>query len=231
MLETAPHDGVRVGSLGDRVAEVLRERIIRGELQEGARLVEGALAEQFDVSRGPVRDAFAILASQGLIVARRQGVVVKGLSNDDVEELYSLRMAIEDLALLRAIENTRGKPDAWNVAEGKVADLLRAASVGNLSAYAETDLAFHGEFYRLSRHARVQQVWEQLRPIFSVILKVTNELDAPDLQPSIADHERLLMLARSGEVAEARIGLEEHLKGSLRRIRLAMTSRSNAAKA
>jgi GntR family transcriptional regulator of gluconate operon len=183
--------------------------------------VEGVLAEEFDVSRGPVRDALSILTAQGLAQAQRQGVVVRGLNDSDIEELYTLRMAIESLALRMAIERTRDEPGAWEVAAAEVEKLMSSAETGHLSHYAEYDLAFHSEFYRLSRHVRLQHIWEQYFPIFAVILKLTNEQDGTDLRPSAADHRLLLNLAIKGEVEEAAKVLHEHLKGSLRRLRRA----------
>lgn len=214
---------VRVGSLGERLADVLRERVIRGEYEPGTRLVEGVLAEQFDVSRGPVRDALSILSSQGLVESKRQGVVVRGLTHDDIDELYTLRMAIEALALQRAIERHLGDSSAWVQAEQQCARLQATADSGDLRHYAEFDLAFHTEFYRLSEHVRLQHIWEQYRPIFAVILRLANEQDAHDLHPSAKDHEILLGLALKGDVASAKAVLESHLKGSLARIRRAMS--------
>ena len=49
-------------SLGAQVAQVLRQRIVRGELSPGARITEEALAEEFSVSRGPIRDALTQLS-------------------------------------------------------------------------------------------------------------------------------------------------------------------------
>jgi GntR family transcriptional regulator of gluconate operon len=226
MRVIAMHDetsNVRMGSLGDRLAEVLRERVVRGEYRPGMRLVEGALADEFDVSRGPVRDAIAILASQGLVESKRQGVVVRGLTAADIDELYTLRMAIEALALERAIERHLGDRSAWGPAEQQCAKLQAAADSGDLRHYAEYDLSFHTEFYRLSDHIRLQHIWDQYRPIFAVILRLSNEQDAHDLHPSAEDHEVLLAHALRGDIAQAKAVLDNHLRGSLRRIRRALS--------
>jgi GntR family transcriptional regulator, gluconate operon transcriptional repressor len=209
---------LRVGSLGDRLAEVLRERIIRGSLPAGEHLREEMLAAEFDVSRGPVRDAIAILHLQGLVESKRQGVEVCGLSETDLEEIYSLRTAIETLALQLAIERTDGNSGLWANAADLANKLIQAADARNTSQYAELDLSFHTEFYRLSQHKRLLSIWEQYRPIFSVILKITNEQDK-DLQPSAKDHDMLLALAQRGDVASAKAVLSSHLQGSFERIR------------
>ena len=73
--------------LGEKVAEALRSLIITGQLAPGERLVEGVLAEQFGVSRGPVREALTELVSEGLIESSRRGAFVIGMTEVDIREL------------------------------------------------------------------------------------------------------------------------------------------------
>ena len=81
MLTSRPK---RAPALGEQLAEVLRDQIIRRGLQPGTHLVEDALAAQYDVSRGPVRDALRQLESQGLVEARRRGYFVIGLTQEEI---------------------------------------------------------------------------------------------------------------------------------------------------
>ena len=91
-------------ALGQQVANYLRDAIVRGQLTAGQRLVETDIAESLEVSRGPVRDGFKILEVEGLIAKRGQGYVVLSLADSDIRELYSLREALESLALRLAME-------------------------------------------------------------------------------------------------------------------------------
>jgi DNA-binding GntR family transcriptional regulator len=92
-------------SLHVHVADALREEIERGLLAPGERLVEMALARRFEVSQGPVREALRLLEREGLVDHRpRRGVYVRVLSARDIEEVYSLRAAIEGLAVRRAVQ-------------------------------------------------------------------------------------------------------------------------------
>ena len=76
----------RAESLGAQVARVLRQRIVRGDLAPGTRITEEALAEEFDVSRGPIRDALTQLSFENLVeVQRPRGVYITGLTKDDVD--------------------------------------------------------------------------------------------------------------------------------------------------
>ena len=86
--------------LGDDVADRLREAILHGELSAGQRLREEELAERLQVSRGPVRDAFVSLEREGLIrSSRHRGVTVVELNLRDLHEIYTLRSALEPLAI------------------------------------------------------------------------------------------------------------------------------------
>src|SRR6202012_4058945 len=91
-------------SLGDVVAERLREAIMNSELEPGQHLREEQISESLDVSRGPVRDAFLILEREGLVtLSRHRGATVVELMLEDLGEVYSLRSALESLAVRLAI--------------------------------------------------------------------------------------------------------------------------------
>ncbi|MDQ4213505.1 GntR family transcriptional regulator [Microbacterium capsulatum] len=210
---------VRHASLGERLADQLRREIIRGELEVGAHLVEDTLAARYDVSRGPVRDAFKILSAEGLLDDRRRGFFVRGFSPRDVEELYSLRSSMEQLAMQRAAE--QAEPEQWGAVEAELAGMYAAAEHRDWHVFAEHDLAFHGAFYRLSGHSRLQAMWDQYQPTFGAMLDVTNEQDI-DLRPSADDHAALLALTREGRIPELAARLAEHLSGSERRMTTAL---------
>ena len=82
------------------VYEVLRRRIISGTLTAGSELAQARVAEEFGVSRGPVREAFRLLQREGLIVtAVNLRARVSDLSAEEVDHLYALRVVNEALAL------------------------------------------------------------------------------------------------------------------------------------
>jgi DNA-binding GntR family transcriptional regulator len=88
-------------SLSDGVVvPTLREAIVEGLLPPGSRLSEVQLAKQLNVSRTPVREAFSLLEREGLVtVVARVGAFVRAVSARDVEEIYTVRSALESLAV------------------------------------------------------------------------------------------------------------------------------------
>ena len=96
----APEAHGRIGfehaPLRDKVAQAIRSAILSGRFAPGERLVEERLAEEFGVSRNPIREAIRTLASEGLIeVTSRRGAVVASLSPEEASEILEVRAALE----------------------------------------------------------------------------------------------------------------------------------------
>ena len=93
-------------SIADMVAQKIREDIMSRKLKSEDKIKEVELSNQLNVSRTPIREAFRILQSEGLVVHNpRVGVVVASLDIDDVVQLYEVRGVLEQLAALNAADN------------------------------------------------------------------------------------------------------------------------------
>jgi DNA-binding GntR family transcriptional regulator len=88
-----------------RIYEYLREQLLNGEIPPRQHLTEAKIANEIGTSRTPVREAFHSLELEGLIESiPRVGYVVKSISEQEVEEICEIRMAIEGLAACWAME-------------------------------------------------------------------------------------------------------------------------------
>lgn len=205
----------RAPALGDQLAAVLREQIVRRHLRPGTHLVEDALAAQYDVSRGPVRDALRVLESQGLVESRRRGYFVVGLTEADINDLYELREAIELVAVSRAV--AAAAPDSLARGRSIVHEMLACADRGDAAGFASADLRFHELLYRMSGNRRLIDVWEAYEPVFASLMQLTVEEDV-DLHPSARDHGHLLDLIEEGDADKLRTEMREHLDGARARM-------------
>ena len=99
-----PRGGTETGtaSLADQAYERLRDAIVRGEFRPNERLIEADLADWLSVSRTPMREALARLASDGLVVSWRRGWRVHEHTTDEVREIYETRAALEGMATFLA---------------------------------------------------------------------------------------------------------------------------------
>jgi DNA-binding GntR family transcriptional regulator len=98
-------DSGAVGSLGSKVFRQLQNDIINGEYQPGDYLVETKLSEELGVSRTPIREALKQLELEGLVMSiPGRGVIVRGITVKDIEDIYTIRTMIEGLAARWAAE-------------------------------------------------------------------------------------------------------------------------------
>jgi DNA-binding GntR family transcriptional regulator len=175
-------------TLGDNVADSLREAIFRGLFQPGQRLAEAPIASKLKVSRAPVRDALASLEQEGLVSRdSTRGATVISLSRKDVEEICSLRQALEILAVQRAIEV--GTNDHWSRLAANIRETEKARTPEQL---ANLDLEFHDTLMRAAGHGRLLSTWMGLRSQIRLLMMRRNLGDADSLRGTVRGHKELL---------------------------------------
>jgi DNA-binding GntR family transcriptional regulator len=95
-------------TLNDRVAELIRQKIVKGEFSPGQRLSEAALADSFEISRNTLREVFRTLTKEGLLKhAPNRGVFVAVPSIASIIDIYRVRRLIECQALAQAYPRHR----------------------------------------------------------------------------------------------------------------------------
>jgi DNA-binding GntR family transcriptional regulator len=155
-------DPVPKSTLRARIAERLRAAILAGDIPPGAPLVETALSDRFEVSRGPLREALRQLIEEGLVVTvPYTGTRVAALSVDDVHEIYSLRTALEIFAVEQVWPQRDERFRRELVKRNET--LIATIDAGDDRASIETELAFHGLVYEASGHRLLQRAWAGLR--------------------------------------------------------------------
>lgn len=201
-------------SLAVDVAERLRAAILGGHFGPGERLREEELARSMGVSRGPVREALARLEREGLLVIRRnRGAVVAQLSQEDLDEVYTLRVAIERLAVQRAV--AIGEAQAFARIQA-VVDMIAAAVKRGISEQeaAEIDIEFHDRIYQAANHRRLYECWTTLKPQLHILFLNRNVANADFRDYAVTSHQAILDAIRDRDEARAVQLTEAHLRGS-----------------
>ncbi len=89
---------IQYDSLTDSIANVMRERILKGEYKIGEKIKETHVADELRVSRTPIRKAFKQLEEEGLVeYVPNRGCFAKGFTRRDIEDIYAIRKALEEL--------------------------------------------------------------------------------------------------------------------------------------
>ena len=140
----------------------IRRGIVEGRYRPGERLVEQRIAEELDLSRTPVREAFRRLQSEGLVEVRpNRGVSVRGLTVDEIGDLYELRARLEAMAAeLAATRASSDERSAITAAETEFAAAVSDARAGEVIAVRRVFAAnerFHRAVLVGAHHDRLAQ--------------------------------------------------------------------------
>jgi DNA-binding GntR family transcriptional regulator len=193
-------------SLSDQIRQVLIDRIVSGELKPGERLVELALAKEFQTSQTPVREALQSLEAMRLVEALpHRGVRVREVTEKEMAETYALRGLLEEFAAPLATANLRGEvTHLQHHAEA----IQSAAEQGDTAAYAQHDFTFHREIVEASGNTTLLYLWDALAFEFRTPLLMVRH--APNLIALAADHFSILEAMVAGDRIRAGRLLREH---------------------
>jgi DNA-binding GntR family transcriptional regulator len=208
-------------TLSDYVADRLREAILSNRFKPGERIVEQEIAEAMETSRGPVRDALIVLENEGLVVRRsHRGAVVSQLDEEDVIEIYTLREALESLAIKYAIRNAT--EEQIGELESLVSEMEKLAQQDYSQAEAtDIDIQFHHTLCRISGHKRVLAAWEALSAQIRLVLlkhRLYNPIDYRNR--AVKWHTRIIDSIRRRDTAETLQELKKHMLASLESLEL-----------
>jgi DNA-binding GntR family transcriptional regulator len=195
----------------------IRKAILSGAFSPGQRLVESAIADGLGVSRAPVREVLSALEREGLVVSYpRRGYFVVEFSEQDISEIYSLRVALETLAVQHAIE--RLTPTDAHELQAMIDELgLAIRNKSGPDVLVELDLEFHDRIVRVADHSRLYSAWNNIRMQTSMLIGITSRTpyDYPD-QPRDF-HQTLLNALKDRELNDAVESLREHILDAERR--------------
>ena len=208
-------------SLNDRVAAQIREQIVRGEFQPGARLSEVALSESLEISRNTLREVFRVLTKEGLLVHEpNKGVSVAVPSMASIIDIYRVRRMIECQALAQAYP----MHPARILMHEAVAEAQRHASAENWSEVGTANMAFHKAIVALADSERLNEMFShllaELRLAFG-LLRDPHFLHAPYVDMN----QKILQIFEEGKAAEAAQELNAYLVHSERIILAAYARR------
>jgi DNA-binding GntR family transcriptional regulator len=169
-----------------------------------------------------VREALCALEQEGIIVQiPRRGYFVVDFDEKDLDEVYSLRLLLENKALQRATH--RATDEDLEQLQG-VVDAFATAVVENTDpgTVVELDLAFHEQICRLADHSRLLSAWNSLRMQTQILVGVTSRTyyDNPD-EPR-ERHQAILDALRAKDVRRAQQVLADHVTDARERARTAL---------
>lgn len=195
----------------EQVASVLRSSILLGEIPLGSSITLDSISEQVGMSRTPVREAFQILATEGLLELRQNRcAIVKGISIDAIKDHYEMRMLLETEALRKACERMNGAI-LHSIQEANDA-CKRAKDKNDIEAYNLANQAFHMAIWEASGSEKLKFFLSGLWNGLSMNKLITVQEYATI---SHDEHDEIVQKLVNKEYASACQTMKEHIIHSM----------------
>jgi DNA-binding GntR family transcriptional regulator len=210
-------------STAEKVADVLRTRILQGYFQPGDRLAEGAIGGALGVSRNTLREAFRLLGHEGLLVQElNRGVFVRVPAVDDVVDIYRVRRLVEVQAV-RGLTPETLLPGAIERLEDCLARAAEAQAAGEWLELGTANIDFHARIAALAGSPRIDKLMARLLAELRLVFHV---MDDPRRfhEPYLARNRELFQLIRAGDGEGAAAALASYLDDAERQLVEAYTS-------
>lgn len=198
--------GIKRQTLNQRVYETIKASILVGDLMEGTKLSEQQMAASLGVSATPVREAFRMLATEGLVrIEPWKGAVVQGFTEADTLEAVQCREALECQAL-RLVFDQLTEEDFQHI-EGLV-DLARSTS--SHSEFVRLSSSIHDVWIHGCKNRRLAAMMQQLDDVLLHDRNVSS-VNADRTQQIIAEHTEILAALRAHDLPRATTALTAHI--------------------
>lgn len=213
ILRARPSDSTL--SAHDRLYRVLRARVMHGELAPGQPLTLRGIAQEFEMSVTPVREALQRLVAEGALTLSSSGrVSTPELTNERIEELAAIRAMLEPELASRALPRAHfALIDRLSAINDLIAD---AVAMKDPLAYVRSNLEFHRTLYLRAQApamlAMTETVWLQLGPTMRALYGRVRRNEPPQ-------HHRLILAAlRAGDEPGLRLAVRTDVTQGLRHL-------------
>ncbi|MCG7521562.1 GntR family transcriptional regulator [Ruegeria sp. Ofav3-42] len=197
-------------SLPDVITNDLRERILSGEMAEGETIRQEALAEDYDVSRMPIREALKRLDAEGLVqLTNNRGASVTSHSLSEIGEIFDLRVLLEVDLFKRAIPQMIEADFA--ACEQLLDDMERSYEAYDVGRWGSLNYEYHKALYSAADRGLTNEILQRVNLQSDRYVRMHLSV-MEQREPAKKDHRQLLSLARKGQVEAACDLLTQHIQ-------------------
>jgi DNA-binding GntR family transcriptional regulator len=197
------------------VAELLRQRIFKRELEPGSWIDELRIAEEYGISRTPLREALKVLAAEGLVTMKvRRGAYVTEVSANDLADVYHLLSLLESDAA--GVVATKASDAQLAELQALHAELETAALPGtaNTDAFFAVNELFHMRLLEIANNRWRDQMVADLRKVMK-LNRHNSLLKTGRIQESLAEHRAVMAALTTRDAAATVLRMREHFANGL----------------
>jgi len=203
--------------LYEDVADKLREQIFSKKLLPGSWLDEQSLADQFGISRTPMREAIKVLASEGLVTIKmRRGAYVTEVFRSDLEQIFTILSLLEGQAAKEAA--TKASEAQLNLLDHLHHRLETAAADRDIEQFFEINVKFHELIQEIAGNRWMNGVVADLRKVLKLHRR-DSLTSTGRLQNSLLEHREILRALLKRDVAASESAMQKHLANGLEAVR------------
>lgn len=196
-------------ALYQEVAERLRARIFAHDMAPGSWVDEQALADEFGISRTPMREALKVLAAEGLVVLKpRRGCYVAELSEQDLDEVFPVMALLEGRAALEAAR--KASTADLSRLSALHAELERHGAAGDADAFFAINDAFHAALQEIAGNGWLQHLIDDTRKVIKLTRRHSLQVEGR-LDQSLAEHRQILEALQARDPERAARAMHDHL--------------------
>lgn len=202
--------GLMHKTMAEAAASEIRERILGGAYPPGMRLRQDALAEEFGMSRIPIREALLCLESEGILnILPHRGAVVVELSVEEIEELFNMRVLLEPFLFLRSAPSLT--PADFELLESNLEKYSASMDALDVDMWNDINTEFHMTIYKRARSPRVQATVQNLLAECDRHTRIQLTNITADRNRAVEEHTEILKLCRQRKFEEGAQLMREHI--------------------
>jgi DNA-binding GntR family transcriptional regulator len=197
-------------SLRNKVFNYIKSQILNGQLKHGDAIIESKMAEELGVSRTPIREAIQLLEMEGLVESTpNKGIVILGISAQDVQDIYAIRCLVEGLAARWAT----GRLTSAQIKElKKTLDLMEFyANKDDMNELTELDNHFHQLIYKASGSRILKQTLGTLHQ-FVQLARLESLMVPHRLEDTLHEHRAILSAFLEKDPTKAEKAMSDHVQ-------------------
>jgi DNA-binding GntR family transcriptional regulator len=203
--------------LYEDVADRLREQIFSKQLASGSWLDEQSLADQFGISRTPMREAIKVLASEGLVTIKmRRGAYVTEVARADLEQIFTILSLLEGQAAKETA--TKATEAELNMLDHLHHRLEKAAADRDIEQFFEINVKFHELIQEIAGNRWMNGVIADLRKVLKLHRR-DSLTSTGRLQNSLIEHRAILNALLKRDQTGAESAMRKHLARGLEALR------------
>jgi DNA-binding GntR family transcriptional regulator len=206
-----PHSRLKPRPLYEEVAELLRQRIFAGkasDMEPGAWIDELKLAQEYGISRTPLREAIKVLAAEGLVTMKmRRGAYVTEVNAKDLRDVFHLMAVLEaDAAYTVASTATVAQLQALEALHQQL-----EKSTKDRVKFFSINEAFHVKLLEVANNRWREQMVADLRKVMK-LNRAQSLLKAGRIEESLAEHATIMVALKKRDPAAAQAAMRAHIE-------------------